>query len=321
MSRNVLTWALTGIVGLSILLSAGCGPQADLALKFEVGDRTKYKITEENIKGFDFEQPSLNKARSEPRSMNTQITFIQNIESVDSKGNAIAKIAIKGLKYYVVDKKDVKFDYDSSREADKKKTLSKLINKNYKIKLMADGSVRVVDAKKIRNAVRGDGSSAKVAKTIFSDKNIRRRHEIQSLPDLDNRLLSQGDSWSKVQESPYRLMVPKTFEKTYTLKEVKGQDSKQLAFVEMNGAESPTGSKGISSMSGGMGVFSNLFDSEETYAGEMVLDLNSGKVAKYSEKLVAKYVAAEQSAKQKADKGPDVLTIVLTYATTLEMLD
>ncbi len=321
MSRKVLTWALTGIVCLSILLSAGCGPQADLALKFAVGDRTKYKITDENIKGFDFEQPSLNKARSEPRSINTQITFVQKIESVDQKGDAVATIVIKSLKYHVVDKKDVKFDYDSSREADKKKPFAKLINKTYKIKLMADGSVKVVDAKGIRRAVKGSGSSASVAKALFTDESIMKRHEIQSLPGLDSRLLSQGDSWAKVEEPPYRLMVPKTFEKTYTLKEVKGRDSKQLAFVDMNGTESAAGAKGISSMSGGMGFFSNLFDSEEDYTGEMVLDLDSGKVVKYSEKFVAKYIAAEQSAKQKADKGPDVLTIVLTYTTTLEMID
>jgi len=318
MSRRVFAWAGIGAVCLSVLF-AGCAPQADLALKFAVGDRTKYKVTNENIKDFKFEQPSLNKVRSEPRSTTTQIKFIQEIESVDENGG-VARITIKDLKYFAEDKGKVKLDFDSSREADKKKPLAKLPGKSYRIKLASDGSVRVLDAEKIRKAVTG-GQAGRVAKALLSDKSIQKRHENLFLPDADNNLLREGDSWSRTKATQQRLMVPKAFEKTYTLKKVTGQGGRQIAVVNMNATESPTAPGTVSKIAGGIGLFANMFDTEEDYTGEMVLDLDTGKVAKYYEKFVTKYIAAEPSAKQKTDKGPDILTIVLTYSTTMEMLD
>jgi len=327
MSRRVIApvatrqrgkWAVIGAVCLSALF-AGCGPQADLALKFAVGDRTEYRLNDENIKDFRFEQPSLNKVRSEPRSTNTQIKFIQEIESVDENGG-VAGITIKGLKYFVKDKGDVKFDFDSSREADKKKPLAKLLGKSYKIKLASDGGVQVLDAKKIRNAVTG-GQAYRMAKALLSDKSIQERHKILFLPDADKSLLQKGDSWSRTEAAQQRLMVPKAFEKTYTLKNVTGRGGVQIAVVEMSATETATPPGTVSKIAGGIGLFANMFDTEEDYTGEMVLDLDTGKVAKYYEKFVTKYIAAEPSAKQKPDKGPDLLTIVLTYSTTMEMLD
>lgn len=311
-------WAGIGAVCLSVLF-AGCAPQADLALKFAVGDRTKYRVTNEDIKDFKFEQPSLNKVRSEPRSTTIQIKFIQEIESVDENGG-VARITIKGLKYFAKDKGEVKFDFDSSREADKKKPLAKLLGKSYKIKLASDGSVQVLDANNIRKAVTG-GQAYRVAKAFLSDKSIQKRHRIQSLPDADNSLLRTGDSWTRIKTPQQRLMVPKSFEKTYTLKKVTDQGGRQIAVVTMNATERPTAPGTVSKIAGGIGLFANLFDTEEDYTGEMVLDLDTGKVAKYYEKLVTKYIAAEPSAKQKPDKGPDLLTIILTYSTTMEMLD
>lgn len=311
-------WAGIGAVCLSVLF-AGCAPQADLALKFAVGDRTKYRVTDENIKDFKFEQPSLNKVRSEPRSTTIQIKFIQEIESVDENGG-VARITIKSLKYFAKDKGKVKFDFDSRREADKKKPFAKLLGKSYKIKLASDGGVRVLDANNIRKAVTG-GQAGRVAKGLLSDKSIQKRHEIRSLPDADKSLLRRGDSWTRAEIPQQRLMVPKAFEKTYTFEKVTGQGGRQIAVVNMSATESPTAPGTISKIAGGIGLFANMFDTEEDYTGEMVLDLDTGKVAKYYEKLVIKYIAAEPSAKQKPDKGPDLLTIILTYSTTMEMLD
>jgi len=312
-------WALIGVVFLSVLF-AGCGQQADLALKFAVGDRTEYRLTDESTKDFKFEQPSLGKVRSEPRSTTTQLEFVQEIESADENGG-VAVITLKGLKYFSEDKGEIKFDFDSSREADKKQPLGKLIGKSYKIKLASDGSVRVLDANKIRSSLTGAGQDYRVAKALLSDESIQKRHENLFLPDADNSLLREGDSWSRTKAAQQRLMVPKTFEKTYTLKSVTEQDGRRTAVVQMNAAETATPPGSVSKIAGGIGLFANMFDTEEDYTGEMLLDLDSGRVAKYYERFVTKYVAAEASAKQKPDKGPDLLTIVLTYVTTMEMLD
>ncbi len=218
------------------------------------------------------------------------------------------------------DKGEVKLNFDSSREGAKNKPLAKLLGKSYKIKLASDGSVHVLDANKIRKAVTG-GQAGRVANALFSDKSIQKRHEIQSLPDADKSLLRTGDSWARTKTPQQRLMVPKAFEKTYTFEKVTGQGANQIAVVNMNADESPTTPVGASRMAGGIGLFANMFDTDETYTGEMVLDLATGKVAKYNEKFVTTYTAAEPSAKQKPDKGPDVLTIKLIHSTALEMLD
>jgi hypothetical protein len=318
MSQRAFVCAVTGLICLSGLF-AGCGPQADLSLKFTVGDRTRYIITDEDIKDFEFEQPSLNKVRSEPRKSISQIRFVQEIQSVDEKG-AVAIITIKGLKYRAMDKGEVKFDFDSSREGDKEKPLAKLLGQSYKIKLASDGSVQVVDTDKIRKVVTG-GLAFRVANGLFSNESIQKRHEILSLPDADKSLLKRGDDWTRTKTPKVRLMVPKSFEKTYTLNKVESQDGRQVAIVDMNATESPVPAKDVSKIAGGIGLFANLFDTEEDYTGQMVLDLGTGKVAKYHEKLLTRYIAAEPSGQQKQDKGPDLLTIVLTYSTSLEMLD
>ena len=319
MSRKVLSCALFGAVCLLVLFG-GCAPEAELALKFNVGDRTSYSITAEDTKDFKFEQPSLDKVRFEPRSTTSEIRFLQEIESVDERGAAVAKITIKGLKYFAEDKGEVKLSFDSSREGAKGKPLSRLLGKSYKIKLASDGSVKVLDALDIRRTVTG-GQVGRVAGALLSDKSIQKRHEIQSLPDADKSLLRIGDSWTRVETPQLRLMVPKAFEKTYTFKKVTGQGESQVAVVNMKADESPTTPVGAKKMASGIGLFANMFDTDETYTGEMVLELATGKVAKYNAKFVTTYTAAEPSAKQKPEEGPDVLTIKLTYSTALEMLD
>ena len=71
----------------------------------------------------------------------------------------------------------------------------------------------------------------------------------------------------------------------------------------------------------GMGVFAKMFDSEENFTGQMVLDLNTGKVQKYNEELAASYVAAESPREQVKGKGPDILTMGFTHAVSLEMIE
>jgi len=319
MTGKLILFALAGSVCLLVVIG-GCAPQAELALKFDVGGKTSYTITEEDSKDFKFEQPSLGKVRYEPRSTTSEIRFLQEIESVDEAGAAVAKITIKGLKYFAKDKDEVKFDFDSSRKADKKKPLASLLGKSYKIKLASDGGVEVLDAENIRKAVTG-GQAGKVAQALLSDNSIQNRHEIQSLPDADKRVLRTGDSWTRTVTPQKRLMVPKAFEKTYIIEKVTGQGENKIAVVNMTAEESPEAPAGAERMADGMGLFANMFDTDETYTGQMVLGLATGKVAKYNEKFVTTYTAAEPSAKQKPDKGPDVLTIKLTYSTALEMVD
>lgn len=323
MSGKIIIRLSAVVVVLSVFF-AGCGPEtdtarsglgskADLSLSFSTGDSTMYKVTVKGIKDFKFEQPSLEKVKEEQTGSTIELKYLQEIESVNSNGNAIAKITIKGLKYLVKNKSGVALDYDSESKSGKKHYLSKLLGQSYKIKLKRDGQVQVVDASAIRRV-----SVEKIVKNFLSDQRIIKRHEILSLPKSGQRILKEGGSWSRIKSSPPGLLSPKIFEKVYTLKDL---SRNSIATVKMEAVptnkapeDTPTGDQG-------MGVFAKMFDSEENFTGQMVLDLNTGKVQKYNQELAASYIAAESPREQVAGKGPDVLTMGFTHAISLEMIE
>ena len=296
---------LIAVVVLSVIF-AGCGPEtdtarlglapkADISLTFTADDRTMYKVAVKAMKDFRFEQPSLGKLKEEQTGSAIELKFLQEIESVDNNGNAVARITVKGLKCLVKNKSGVVFDYDSESESGKKHYLSKLLGKSYKIKLNRNGGVQVVDASAIRKV-----SAEKIVKNFLSEPRIVRRHEILSLPKSGQSILKEGNSWSRIKASPPGLLSPKNFDKVYTLSDV---SKNNIATVKMEAIptnkapeEAPTGDQG-------MGVFAKMFDSEENFTGQMVLDLNTGKVQKYNEELAASYVAAESPREQVAGKG------------------
>ena len=70
----------------------------------------------------------------------------------------------------------------------------------------------------------------------------------------------------------------------------------------------------------GMGFFEKMFDNKETYNGKMLMDLTTGKVNRYNEKLKSEWVAVEPAEEVKSDKGPDVLTMGFTYTYSIEKI-
>ena len=88
-------------------------------------------------------------------------------------------------------KSNVNFDFDSTRKADLKKPFAKLIGQSYKIKISPDGSVTVVNAKAIRNAVK-EGYDSRMAKGLLSDGKLVTLHTILALPDGDSSSVKKG---------------------------------------------------------------------------------------------------------------------------------
>ncbi len=292
---------------------SGSGSNADLLLSFSAGDSTMYKVSVKGIKDFKFEQPSLEKLKEEQTGSTIELTFLQEIKSVDNSGNGIAKITIKGLKYLVKNKSGAVLDYDSESKSGKKHYLSNLLGQSYEIKLNRNGGVKVVDAAAIRRV-----SVEKVVKNFLSDSRIVKRHEILSLPKSGQSILKQGSNWSRVKSSPPGLLAPKTFEKVYTLSSL---SKNNIAIVKMEALPTNKVPEDTPADGQGMGVFAKMFDSEENYTGQMVIDLNTGKVQTYNEELAAFYVAAESPREQVAGKGPDILTMGFTHAVSLEMIE
>jgi len=313
---------LTVIAGICLSISAtGCAPEArssspvasnaNLSLNFTPGEAVTYKAVSQILIDYRFEQPSLKKLEEKRSGSEIELEFDQQIVSVDQAGNAAAKITIKGIKHLITSKSGISFDFDSSREADMAKPLAKLIGQSYTIQISPNGSVKVLDTKEAVSAVKS-GQDKKIATALLAHSGLSRIHKIYALPDTAGIAAKKDYSWTTSQKSHPRLQwAPKTFQKTYTVTGVKNN----LASIEMNADEDTGSDQGQSpALPGPLG---QLFDPQESFTGQMVIELDTGVVQKYGEKFVGTYTAVDPMAK----KEPDILTMGFTDAVSIELVD
>ncbi|MBW8002506.1 MAG: hypothetical protein FVQ80_10860 [Planctomycetes bacterium] len=311
--------AQQGEVGQKAPIAAA---KADLVIKYEAGQTGTYKSVVEFRKDYKFEQPSINKTTEKVTTTVSQITFDQTIEEVDDKGNAVANITVKVLKYRTHSQQGAQVDFDSTRDEDAQKPLMAVIGESYKIKLSPAGKViKVVNTKKIRNLVK-QKESKQIAKIIFGNENIKKAHSILAMPDAGKSQVAVGDNWSRIKASPKGMLQPKNYEKVYTLENVARKNGKNIASIKMEAmptSKRPAKADQIDDQ--GMGIFAKMFAGTDNYKGHLILDLDNAKINSYSEKLVATWVAAEPPEEQRTDRGPDVLTMGFTWVHSLEAID
>ncbi len=309
LGKRFLQASVTAI-SLFLLVLTGCGPKADLSLSFDDSRVNTYRTVQETLKDFEFVQPSLDKQDKKQTGTIAEAVFNQEIENVDADGNAHAKITIRELVYTVKGKEGITYSFDSKNSQDmNSKKLADLIGNSYTIKIMPNGKAQVINAQAARATVKG-GYDARVAKSFLSNESIEDRHSIAALPE-DPKEMTKGQTWTVKEPSPKGLLAKKDFEKVYTLRQVDGQK----AIVEMQAK----GGQGSYSQSQ-MGFFANMFDTNESYTGRMVLNLETGRVHEYKEELVATYTAVDAPDNSKSEKGPDTLTMGFTQKISLEMI-
>lgn len=290
-----------------------------LALKFEPGEKAKYKLVSETNRGYRLEQSSQDEVVDERNINRLEMTFTRQIDSVDEQGIAVVTITIDELKYFAQIKNDVKMDLDSSREADKAK-LAKLIGQSYKIKLSRDGAAEVIDARMLQK-VKGDPAGALV-RALFSNESIVKLHSVLALPEKDSNRLRRGDSWSRLRAGPLGMIEPKCYEKTYTLEDVKRCGGQEVAVVKIDAVPSAEDCPDMPEDARGMGIFAKMFDdTSDTYEGKLVLNLDDGKVAEYFEDMQVKWVAMETPPGKRGEEGPDVLTMSFGHLHSIKMID
>ena len=288
-----------------------------LKLKFTPQETTTYRVVTEAEKSVKFEgsMPTKTNIKGGKTGNTIDITFTQRIESVDNKGNAIANITFKKLKYLAKSKDTVTLDFDSSRAEDQKKPMNDLIGRSYKIALTPAGQVsRIIDANE--PPVNPEASIAeKIAFTMLLDPNsIKERHVIDALP-ADKKELHVGDTWSRTRPLSFGLMGSKTYERTYTLKDVREANGRQIAEVEMSGAAE------LKTDPNQTGSFHDMFDAIETYSGHLELDVTSGKVENCSEKLNSEWTAVQPDEEVKEGKKPIVMIMGTTLSWTTERVE
>jgi hypothetical protein len=288
-----------------------------LKLKLAPQDTTTYRVVTEAEKSVKFEgsMPTKTNIRGGKTGNTIDITFTQQIESVDNKGNAIANITFKKLKYLAKSKDTVTLDFDSSRAEDQKRPMNELIGRSYKIALTPAGRVlRIIDANEL--PVNPEASSAeRIAFTMLFDPNsIKERHTIDALP-ADKKELRVGDTWSRMRPLSFGLMGSKTYERTYTLKDVKEANGRQIAEVEMSGvAELKTDTNQT-------GSFHDMFDTIETYSGHLEFDVTSGKAENYSEKLNSEWTVVRPEEEAKAGKEPYAMIMGMKLSWSMERVE
>lgn len=306
-------------IGLSILLIvistlflSGCGTgvrkQAfEVSREFTPQTTDTYEVGITVTKDFKFEQPALNKLRQEETTTQVRMIFDRTIEKIDEEGWAVATITIRDLACKLIKQNEVQIDYDSTRQADQDNPLQKLIGQSYTVRLSPDGKAEVVDASGVKTAGLS-GLEGRLAKRLFTEEEIIKRHEVLALPDAP-AALAEGDTWDRIVPSPPGLLSSKSFRKTYTLSDIQSTDRGPVATITMTASESAVPAEGAADTQGGLGIFAKMLDNEDEYTGKLVMNLDTGKILDYEETLISSYIAQEPNPSATPQQGPDTLLI------------
>jgi hypothetical protein len=324
----------------SLLLAAGCAPVGEkaakpgaksekqiskakskevaaIALKFSAGDFTTYRVITEVERSIKWEgavpdEPAFKGGRNHDR---LEMTFTQEIQSVDDKGNAIAKITVKELQYSSIVKDSAAFEFDSSKPKDPNHPLAMLIGQSYTLKIAPSGEVaEVIDTKEAETAVRKGSVPPGIALKLLGREAIKDRHGNLVLPDTDKNQLHIGDNWSSTKTFSFGMMGSESYERIYTLNQIKDQDNRQVAIIDMNAIPAPITSDQTADVL-------KSSDNIKTYTGKLELDLTVGKIKKYLEKLQQEWTTAFPGDEQEADQGPVILTMSTARLYSLEKID
>jgi len=293
-----------------------------LALKFTPNDSTTYKLITESDNSVIWESADSEKPKGFTgghTGRKIETTFTQKIQSTDDKGNAVAKITIKQLKYLVKVKNEITIDFDSSRQQDRQNPLSNLIGQSYTIQITSSGQVsKLIDANDARAAVTGDSTADKMAANLLSLKAIKERHTIPTLPASDKNQMLTGENWSSIKQFSFSMMGAKAYEKIYTLKEIKDVGNRRIAIAQMEAVPSAEYARDMHKEQPAS-FFANMSDNTETYTGELKLDLTAGKVEECRENLTTEWLIVDPNPKR--SKRPAALKMTAVRSYSIEKMD
>jgi hypothetical protein len=311
-----------------LAIITGCEPKEKLPLSPQMKTQTTvtYEVVMQRQKSVDFTRPSEDKKKKEFSQAEYRMVYEQTERIPENQGNAVYDIKIKSLSYFTETHEGVQFDFDSSRQADAGHFLNQLLGYGYTITVAPSGQVVAVsNAEQIRLLFQ-TAPAKNFVPVLLSDDAIIKRHSINALPQAGYKQISAGDKWIQVEKPQLGLIMPKTFEKTYTVRDITSSASGNLVSIEMKALPAPA-AKTEESEESSQSVqinksFKDVFDSKDDYTGELIMNLDSGKILKYSELLISNNTAAQLPASPKRIKaGPDILVIDLIWLHSIKALD
>ena len=332
-SGKIFYFSIALIVCLLILIG-GCAPTrreaavpqtALIALKLVPQDSTKYRVTTEAQRTVKWDGPLPNDVDSRQNRKCTKAEFIftEQIQSSDDKGNAVAKITLEDLKYSSTIKGNTALDFDSSRDKTSNNPFAKLVGKSYTIEIAPTGEViKVIDVNEALAAVKGQSSDNEMVLALLSPEAIKERHGVIVLPPTGKNQLRIGDNWSDIKTFSFRFMGSKSYEKIYTVKEIKDANNHWIAVVDMNAIPSTKMAEQLHKEQTAASL-SETFDSTGAYTGSLEFDLTAGKIEKYLEKLQLEWIAVDPnpSTGRKVQQEPAALRLGAIRSYSLEKID
>ena len=287
-----------------------------LALKFNPHESTTYKVTAETGRqaiweGLSERKPAEFKGGHSGNKM--EMTFEQHIQSIDNNGNAVAKITINGLIYQTEVTDNIVLDFDSSRKDDMKGPLGKLIGKSYTIEITPTGQVsKIIDVNDIMAAISNGAPADKTAIRLLSVSAIKARHTIPGLP-AGQEEFGPGQSWDDAKSFYFDQMGTKSYNKTYTLEDIKDAGKSRVAVIRMNAIPSAEQAREEPT------TLPFPFDSTETYTGQTKLNLSEGKVEQCSEKLLTEWIIVDPASAE--NERPDAIKMSALNSYDIERID
>jgi len=303
------------------------GPSEDgeivLEQKFLPGESFDYNVITEAARKVDFsgamkDNMSLQGGRTGTR---VEMTFNQEVESVDEEGNATAKITIKALKYFFEERSVTKIDFDSSTEEAKSNPFSKLIGQSYRIKISPSGEVsKVMVPDSARASVTGASEQSRRAAALLDKEVINRHHEIAGLPESDEKLFKTGAHWSDTKDISFGTMGAKSYEKMYKVKGISQKMGQKIVAIEMNAIPTAESAQELYKQNQNPSL-TQLFDNIEKYTGELKLNLDTGKVITYYEQMHSKWIMVQPESIKEGTESPDTITMESIRFHQLDKLD
>jgi hypothetical protein len=294
-------------------------PAVDLTLRLTPGAAATYKVIVEQGKSVTWQGAESTKPKGfeDGRTDNRgELTFGQEVQSVDAAGDAMVRITIQALKYFNRIHNKVGLDFDSMRQADQENPLAKLIGRSYQIKLSRRGEVlEIVDAAQARSAIAPSSPAYPIAQKLLSDDGIRERHIIPALAALIEGQVRPGQSWSNEKSFSFSWMGSKSFERVYTLREISEGDGGRLAVVDMKAIPAAGQAQGPPAM----GPFAGAFDNTSNYDGQFVFDLGQGQVREYSEQMRTEWIVPDPEAVQ-GKSDPAAIKMAANWLRRVELV-
>jgi hypothetical protein len=236
--------------------------------------------------------------------------------SKDANGAAVAQITFKKLKYTSIVKNNTAVDFDSARQSDNGSPLAKLIGQSYTIAIEPNNCISSVsDTTSLMSSMDQQTPADRTGHNVVMPEVIKERHATLLLPQSGDKLLRPGDKWSVVKTFSFGLMGIKSYEKVYTLKEIRDSEGHKIAVIDMNAIPTSEMEEKYRSQKT-MVDFPRMFDSRDMYTGSGEVDLTAGRIDSYKENLQTSWVAAMPTKSGAAEDANEPIVLRMTASRT-----